>query len=187
MSHPASWDYVPHCGISAGYPLKFLKISATIRDMGNRDEYVKQRARGLSAERSAVMSGYSQQNAQKLDRRATVVGQLAKLRAETARNMSLTKEDVAAGLLEAAQQAQIMSDVAGMVAAWRELGRLLGFYAPEVKKVERSFSKSDLKHAVEALSDEELRRLAGGRVIEGEVTGKDERRNEADVPALPQG
>ena len=44
-----------------------------------------------------------------------------------------------------------------------------------------------LKHAVEALGDEELRRLAGGRVVEGEVVEKDERRDEADVPALPQG
>lgn len=155
--------------------------------MGDRKKYVEQRARGVSAEKSAIMSGYSPQNAGKLDKRSTVVGMLAKLRAETAKNMNLTKEDVAAGLLEAAQQAQVMADVAGMVAAWRELGKLLGFYAPEVKKVERSFSKSDLKHAVEALGDEELRRLAGGRVVEGEVVEKDERRDEADVPALPQG
>lgn len=136
-----------------------------------RSAYAKARATGKSQAQSAILAGFSEgSKPAKIERSAVVQAELAAIRAETARNLDIKPEDVAAGFKRAADLAETLGDVAGMVASWRELGKLLGHYAPEVKKVEKAISKRDLKDALDMLTDDELRKLANGRVIEGEVT-----------------
>ncbi len=54
-----------------------------------------------------------------------------------------------------------------MIRGWTEIGKMLGHYAPEVKKVELSMNQRALMNKYEAMSDEEL---MAGIVIEGECT-----------------
>lgn len=148
--------------------------------------YAENRAKGLGRTQSAVMAGYDgdANNAQRVEETPVVAQELARLRAETAENCGVTKDMVAAGLKDAAALAKTMADPTGMVAAWRELGKLLGFYAPEVKKIEKGINKKDLRAALEDMSDDELFQLSRGRVIEGkfkDVTGA----GTADLPKLP--
>ncbi len=52
-----------------------------------------------------------------------------------------------------------------MVRAWSELGKMLGFYAPEVKKVIHGLSEES-RDAIRRLDDAELHKLAKGRIID---------------------
>jgi phage terminase small subunit len=133
-------------------------------------KYAKNRARGVGRSQSAVLAGYSgdPHNAAKVEERPDVAEEIARLKAETAQNTKISKEAVAEGLKDAADMAKLMADPQGMVAAWRELGKLLGFYAPEVKKIEKGINKGELRKALEDLKDEDLMQLANGRVVEGE-------------------
>lgn len=135
-------------------------------------KYSKNRARGIGRQQSAVLAGYSDsENAGfQVEESAGVKEEIARLQAETAADAGVTKDDVAEGLKAAATMAQIQGDAQGMVAAWRELGKLLGFYAPEVKKIQKGFNKSELKAALSELGDEELLRISNGRVIDGKFT-----------------
>jgi hypothetical protein len=138
-------------------------------------KFAHHRARGVGRVQSALLAGYDgdKDNAGRVEERPEVAAEIKKLQTETAENVKVTKEMVAAGLLRAADLAQTMADPGAMVTAWRELGKMLGFYAPEVKKVEKSINKADLKAALQDLSDEDLLQLANGRVVDGQVTGKE--------------
>lgn len=152
--------------------------------MNDRQEsYAQNRARGLNRARSAVLSGYGEDShaGEQVEESLDVRLRIQELQKETSENAGVTKDMVAEGLKEAAALAKTLADPTGMVAAWRELGKLLGFYAPEVKKLERGINKQELKKAIEDLSDEELLQLSRGRVVEGQVLGK----TEETVPLLP--
>jgi hypothetical protein len=47
---------------------------------------------------------------------------------------------------------------------------MLGYYAPEIKKIHLSMEQGRMKSKFEALSDEELIELASKPVIEGQFT-----------------
>lgn len=146
-------------------------------------KFAELRAKGIDRQQSAVMAGYSdaENMGRQVEQGQDVQQELARLRAETAKNIKVTKEDVAAGFKAAADMAQTMADPTGMVAAWRELGKLLGYYAPEVKKLEKRINKHDLLAAMDQLSDEELLQLRGGRVIEVKPDSVDTK----SLPLLP--
>jgi hypothetical protein len=140
-----------------------------------RKAYIESRAKGLSRQQSAIAAGYSDadKSGAHVERGVSVQQELAAIRKEAAENAGVTKDMVAEGFKDAAEMARVMADPQGMVAAWRELGKLLGFYAPEVKKLEKGINKKELKKALEDLEDEDLIALARGRVIDGEVTRVD--------------
>jgi hypothetical protein len=130
--------------------------------------YVEARSKGVSQRGASAIAGFSEGNGGKVEAAYDVQTELARIRADAAKNAGVTRDDVINGFKRAAEMAGVLDDVAGMVAAWREMGKLLGFYAPEVKKIEKGINKGDLMKAMDALSDEELLRLSRGRVIDGE-------------------
>lgn len=60
-----------------------------------------------------------------------VAAQEALLAAE----VGMTRQRVVQGLLEAVEMARERQEPGAMIAAWRELGKMLGYYAPERVKV----------------------------------------------------
>lgn len=132
--------------------------------------YVESRAKGVSMRQASAIAGYSAGNGGKVEAVYDVQVELAKIREFAAKNADVTKEDVINGFKHAAEMAGVLDDVAGMVAAWRELGKLLGFYAPEVKKIQKGINKGDLMKVLNDLDDEDLLKLSRGRVIDGEST-----------------
>lgn len=140
-----------------------------------QEKYVQARAKGQSRGQSAIIAGYAVEGLEspalsKIEGTPTVQERLAEIRAETAKNTKVTKEDVVQMLLDAAEMARVMADPNGMVAAARELGKMLGFYAPEVKKVTHGLDKGSLRQVMEELSDEDLQRLANSRAITSTAT-----------------
>jgi phage terminase small subunit len=138
---------------------------------GRQAKYVKNRARGLPREQSAIIAGYSQAegNHLKVEDSPNVQQELAKIRSETAANIGITKDDVAQMLYSAYTMAVATGDAQAIVAAARELGKLLGHYAPTVNKTLIGYDKEGFKKALSEMSDEELYKLAHARTIDGEA------------------
>lgn len=140
-------------------------------------KYAEQRARGLSRESSALLAGYSENNNMtELERSTPVVQEVARIKALTAQNTGVTKEEVVEMLKSAAELARLQADPMGMVSAARELGKMLGFYAPEIKKTLRGIDKNDLKRLLADMPDEELLKLANAKVIEGTAERVDDKK-----------
>ncbi|MCB1975314.1 MAG: terminase small subunit [Burkholderiaceae bacterium] len=79
----------------------------------------------------------------------------ARQRADASR-LAVDRERVLAGLLEAVQMARGQRNPAGMVAGLREIGKLMGFYAPERVKMALGPPAEQEMRRLEGLSDAEL-------------------------------
>lgn len=77
-------------------------------------------------------------------------------RASYAIASGVTKKRVVDGLIEAVDMAKLMSDPLAMIAGWREVGKMLGFYEPQKVNVSVSVTGKALLDKMSAMSDEEL-------------------------------
>lgn len=80
----------------------------------------------------------------------------------------ITRLDVIEGMIDGIELARMQGDAGNVIRGWSEVGKVLGHYAPEVKKVELTMEQGKLRSKFEALSDEELLAIQEGRVIDGE-------------------
>ena len=101
---------------------------------------------------------------------------LAAARDELSSAAQITRADVIDGFMAAINMAKLAADPASMIKGWSETAKVLGLYAPEVKKLEISGSQKRLQSKYEAMSDMELLDIIEGRVklIEGESVRVDE-------------
>ncbi len=84
---------------------------------------------------------------------------------QIAREAEISRRKVLDGLQEAIELARLKADAGAMIAGWREIGKLCGFYAPERREVRLSVGAAALQHELEYLSDAELIKL----VAQGDV------------------
>jgi len=119
--------------------------------------YVEARLQGLS--RAAAGRASGAKNVGQLEHNPKVRAAIRYLiRESTANIKDLTKSDVMTGMLDAVEAAATSAE---LVMAWRELGKLIGAYEPERKILEiHDYSQDELRE----LSDQDLLRLAGGRM-----------------------
>ncbi len=92
---------------------------------------------------------------------------LDEARAALASATNIRKQDVVNGVLEAIDRARAGGEPATEIKGWTEIAKMLGYYAPEVKKIQLSLDQGRMKSKFEALSDEELMEIASKPVIEG--------------------
>ncbi len=109
-------------------------------------------ARHHNASQAARDAGYAQGCASvtgtRLLANANVLERIRALEAQTAVDMGMSRERLLVRLREAADLAKELRQPMAMVAAWREIGKVCGFYEPERVRVE-----------VDVDSDLELARL----------------------------
>ena len=79
--------------------------------------------------------------------------------AEIAAEAHVTRAAVLHGFQEAIELGRSRSDPGAMIAGWREIAKMCGFYAPERKCVELSTEGLALRTRYEEMSDEELGNL----------------------------
>jgi hypothetical protein len=103
-----------------------------------------------------------------LDRSADVRAEIAAARAELSSAAQIRRVDMIEVLIEAIDMARMVADPMGMIAGAREVGKMLGLYAPEEKKIDLSISQTRLRTQFEGMSDQELL-----DVIEGTSTRLD--------------
>lgn len=97
---------------------------------------------------------------------------IAAARAEYASTTGMTRQKVIDGFVEAIDLGRIKGDPLAMVSGWREIGKMCGFYEPTKTKVEVSVNGRVMVERINAMSDEELLRLAegDGNVFDGEFS-----------------
>ena len=134
--------------------------------------YVDARGAGIDKQDCLTLAGYKggPSSATELEKMPSIKEALS---AEYRKNQILlgfTREDVLQGMKTAVDQAVLLSDPTSQIAGWREIGKIIGCYAPEVKKIELSGRGRVLLTQLEQMDDAELLRLADSDVLEGEFS-----------------
>lgn len=109
-----------------------------------------------AAVRSGVAPSGAHVWASRALRKAKVSEALQDCQKADATRLSISRETVLVGLLEAAEMAKLQCDPAGMVAAWKQVGHLMGYYSPARIKVDVSVAGSLEMKRLSQLSDAEL-------------------------------
>jgi len=145
--------------------------------------YVEARLRGATVLEAGAEAGYTmtENNLRThLERNPKIKVILREANRVAAAKLSLTREDVLQGFLDAVEAAGSSQD---LTAAWREIGRVLGVYEPTKVEVDvNAMTQAQLQE----LSTQDLAALAGahGLFIEGEFSREEE---DAEVqPSLTQ-
>lgn len=119
--------------------------------------------------RSAVAAGYgvagSRVTACRLLTNPNVRAVLDERQQADADRLSMAREHVVAGFLEAARLAREQSNPGAMVAAWKELGKLCGFYPTRRTEIVIDTVKSDIPNRFEAMTDAELQALMDAATV----------------------
>ena len=126
----------------------------------------------LNQTAAARQAGFSQPGtaANTLMKNPKVLSAIAEERLEYAKASGMTKQKVIEGFVEAIDMARIKADPVAMIAGWREIGKMCGFYEATKTKVELSVQGQVLIQRLNTMTDEELLALAEGdpSVLEGE-------------------
>lgn len=144
-----------------------------------RDEiYLQHRVLGVPVAKAAELAGITPAQGKRFEASAKGVLMMEKMRAETREKLHTTRDDVLRDLKEAYDIAKRMSEPMAMVAALREIAKVIGAYAPEKKVLEVHASGAVTLSYVQGLPDAELIRLAeaGGRVIDVVPTRVEEKK-----------
>lgn len=125
----------------------------------------------MSAVAAAQSAGYNmpKSNAQKVEKRAVVQAALQKEWARAEKAADISKKEVMEGLKDAIDQAKLLADPTAQISGWREIAKMCGYYEPQRLQVEVSVSAKRVLSQFEALSDEELLKLAEQEVIDVEA------------------
>ena len=130
-----------------------------------QEEYVEGVLDGKAKSRAALDAGYSHgPQSHRLDRNELVQTALAERREELSSATQITRAGVLNGILDAIEMARVMADPMAMLAGYRDISKMMGYNAPEVKKVEISDTSNTLARKIKSMSDEDLL-----NVIEGEA------------------
>lgn len=118
-----------------------------------------------NATEAARRAGYGERGAgvtaTRLLKNANVLAAIDVLRAANAERFALSRESVIGELLTAIAVAKVQSNPQVVIAGWREIAKMCGFYAPEKRRVEAPESGSRAYARLSALSDEELLAMIG--------------------------
>lgn len=119
-----------------------------------------------------------------LMKKPAVIERIIAEQAKWEKSADMTRKKVIDGLQDAIEIARLQADAQAMVAGWREIARICGYYAPEQKKINITVSGAVQLSQIEDMSDEELAKV----ILEGEFKRLPDDDFDADseeaVPAL---
>ncbi len=78
----------------------------------------------------------------------------------------MTRKRVMEGLLEGVEMAKLMAEPSAMIAGWREIGKMCGYYEPVTKRIDLNVTGNVTMQRLERLSDAELLKLITETVTE---------------------
>jgi phage terminase small subunit len=137
-------------------------VNVTAKQARFVDEYLVD-GNGTAA---AIRAGYGRAGARvaahRALRNANVAALIAARQAADSQRLRVQRDDVLRGLLAAVETAKTQANPVAQIAAWREIAKMLGFYAPERVKMELGASAAAELRRLEAMSDDELLTLAAG-------------------------
>ena len=129
------------------------------------EAFVEAKLSGLSTKAAAKAAGYVNPSPLQF---ASIRDQITVARNWLASTTQISRLNVIEGIIDGIEMARMQGDSGNVIKGWTEVGKILGHYAPEVKRVELSVDQAATLSKLSALSDEELLRLSQQEVIEGE-------------------
>lgn len=112
---------------------------------------------------AAIRAGYSESGARvtahRLLTNVAIHGAIQARQAADATRLSIQREDVLKGLLQAVDQAREQSNPMAMIRGWSEIAKLMGLAAPERVKVDVNVAGSLEMGRLNQLSDAELLKI----------------------------
>ena len=131
-----------------------------------QEAFVEAKMSGLNDKQAKELTGYS--GSEKTV--ASIRDQLNAARRWLTNTTQITRLDVIEGVIDGIEMARMQGDSGNVIKGWTEVGKILGHYAPEIKKIELSMEQGRLKSKFEALTDEELLAISQGVTIDGDCT-----------------
>lgn len=122
---------------------------------------------GKNNAQAAVAAGCMSSAGSQMASSPTIKEQLALARQFLTDTTQIKRLDIIEGVMDGISLARMQGDAGNVIKGWTEIGKILGHYAPEVKKLELTISQERLRSKFEALNDDELLALAEGTVIDG--------------------
>jgi phage terminase small subunit len=148
-------------------PKKIRKSAVTTKEA----LYAEARSTGLSIKSSNAAAGLSTTNkfaSAEIEKRPNVRDLIDTKKRANAYMLGLTRDDVLQGMMDAIDQAKVLADPLTQIVGWRELAKVCGFYAPEVKRIELSEGARGYIQRLESMSDEQLMQIATADAIEAD-------------------
>jgi tRNA A37 N6-isopentenylltransferase MiaA len=126
---------------------------------------------GYSDAEAVRAAGYHPSNAKNIIRKEEVQEILAEARGEIEDLSTIKRLDVLNVFLEAIDMARMLSDPSQMINGADKVAKMMGYYAPETRRIELTAGQNVLQAKFQQMTDEELLEIAAGRarVIDGEV------------------
>lgn len=129
---------------------------------------------GMPQTTAARNAGYAAPSVEgtRLMQNPKVIEALQYLQRKYEKASQMTRKKVMDGMLEAIELAKIQGEAGVMVAGWREVGRMCGFYAAEKKEINVNITAQRAVDQLETLSDAELLEMIEGdtEAIEAEFS-----------------
>jgi Terminase small subunit len=123
------------------------------------NEFLVDRCGAAAAIRAGYASRAARQQAYELLTRPDVAEAVRAGEAEIAAHAQVTRAAVLEGFQEAIEIGRSRSDPSAMIAGWREIAKMCGYYAPERKQIELSTAGLAVRAEIEDMSDVELANL----------------------------
>lgn len=143
--------------------------SAPYRLTQMQKRWVDNIMQGMTKAGAALAAGYAHSGDYRSFQDNKAVKDYHKECIETERERTrITREDVINGMKTAIDDAQVLGDPSSQIKGWTEIGKILGYYAPEKKELQLGADAQALLASLEGLSTEQLLQMAGPDVIEGD-------------------
>jgi hypothetical protein len=132
-------------------------------------QFVKEWAAGESILSASLRAGYADNGTMgyRLSKDPAILKVYHREKALYEQASQMTRQKVMDGFLEAADMARVQADPVALTGAWREVGKMCGYYEPIKRTLDINLSGSVTMKKLEALDDAALLRLIKGG--EGDV------------------
>jgi|JI10StandDraft_1071094.scaffolds.fasta_scaffold636558_1 phage terminase small subunit len=135
-----------------------------IHIQSRQSRFVEEYAIDHNGAGAAVRAGYAPKSAHvtasRLLRKANVADAVRVLEVETETELRVTRSRVISELHNAIELARVRNDVSAMISGWREIAKLCGYYAPQMRAVSLTASGSLLLRQLQDLPDSALVEMA---------------------------
>ena len=133
---------------------------------------VKHLVEGKPLETAIRLSGYkSNATGWKIIRDERIQGEVRRQQRLNENKMVMSRKKVMDGFMAAIEQAKIMSEPMTQISGWREIAKMCGYYAPEIRNINVNVTSQRLLTQLETLSDADLLQMIekDSEIIEGEA------------------
>jgi len=138
--------------------------------------FVSEWAKGETILTASYRAGYadSGQMAYRMSKDPAILKIYHMEKALYAESCQMTRKKVMEGFLEGVEMAKLMSEPASVIAGWREIGKMCGFYEPVKRTIDVNVRGNVVVKHLEAMNDADLLKIVRGEIADVEFNEVDD-------------